>query len=160
MIKEAAWKEEQAERFTGMKPLFVIDTRPTCQGKRGADSTFENLSWCGCTRLTNRWMLSCSANEMRLCWFSVIEKKLILFVRDFPKLQYNWCLSHRIEDYKTNLEGILQGCKMQDSIWVTYCILRALVVEVVLKSLTCIKVLNTKICNRWCCLNIKIYRKQ
>lgn len=155
-MKGAVWKEEQAEGFIEMKPLFVSDTRPPAdlpRQNRGSDSTFENLSWCGCTRLANRWMLSCSANEMRVCWFSVIEKKLILFVRDFPKLQYNWYLSDSMEGYKTNLEGILQGCKTQESIWVTYVKLShkelkanvAVMVEEVLKPSTYVKVLNTKI---------------
>lgn len=66
----------------------------TCPGKVGSDSFFENLSWCGCTRLTNRWMLSYLTNEMRVCWFSVIEEKLILFVCDFPELYNCYLLGH------------------------------------------------------------------
>lgn len=85
--------------LSGMKPLFVTDRLPrpqTCQGKLGCASTFENLSWRGCTRLTNRWSLSCSANEMRMGRFSVKEKKLILFVRDFPELLfYSYLLACR-----------------------------------------------------------------
>lgn len=95
----------------------------TCQGKVGSDSTFENLSWCGCTRLNNRWMLSCLTNEMRVCWFSVIEKKLILSVWDFPKLYNCYLLWHQQESIKGNkqvLRDNFKVCKTQESIRHTY----------------------------------------
>lgn len=80
----------------------------TCPGKVGSDSTFESLSWCGCTRLTNQWMLSSLTDETRVCWFSVIEKALIPFLWDFPKLYNCYLLGHQqesIESNKTKLEG-------------------------------------------------------
>lgn len=83
----------------------------------GSESTCEKLSWCGCTRLPNRWMLSCLTNETRVCCFSVIEKKLILIVCDFPKL-YNCYLSRHqresVEGSQTKLEENIQS--LQDAV--------------------------------------------
>lgn len=53
--------------------------------------TFHGAAFCCCcccTRLTDRWMLSRLTNKKRVCWFSDMEQKLILFVCDFPKLLF------------------------------------------------------------------------
>lgn len=116
------WKKRAASGLVLMKLLCWCSSQAqarlqTCPGKVGSESASEKLSWCCCTRLTDRWMQSCLTNEMRVCWFSVIEEKLIPFVCDFPKL-YNCYLSRHqqdsIEGNKTKLEGKLKS--LQDAV--------------------------------------------
>lgn len=62
-------------------------------------------------------------NEMRVCWFSVIEKELILFVCDFPNV-YNYYLSrHQQESWKETKPSWNESLKagaMDSSLTVTH----------------------------------------